>query len=1306
MRSLKLFPAQFFLPLLLVFGLLLFFRMSFVFAATITVDATTDDRISGDGLCEFSEAINNANEDANDGSGASNIDCAAGSGADDIEFNIGAGDAQVITISSDVPSVTSEVHVDGTTQPGITPATCSPRNLYISIDGNGLTQKVLYFLAGSSGSSVNGLNIYGTTIGAIDIATDTVTVTCNNIGTNLAGTGVAPNINQDTGIRFENGDSNIIGGNSEAERNIVSGNNFAGFWLTTGSENNVITGNYVGVDVNGTAAVPNGASGIALLDSDTNTIGGSGAGEGNLVSGNGQSGIFLQNADSNNFWGNYIGLDVTGTAAIANGFSGIAISDGDSNTIGGSAAGERNIISGNFNDGINVTMGDTNVIQGNYIGTDITGMVGVANGGKGVVIGGNPGDVDGNIIGGNRLLGEGNVISNNSFGGSAFTNTTNLVIKGNIFGLTQDGLTYLGNTNEGIADNDSISMTIGGTVAGEGNIISGNGLSGVHFSSTTLSTIQGNIVGLDSTGTAIIGNSGGGIILLNSDNNTIGGTAAGAGNLVSGNSNVGIDIEIGDSNTIQGNRVGTDITGTLDLGNTNRGIAVQNGTLNVIGGTTVAARNIIAGNDDTGIQLDYQATFTTVQGNWVGVDALGNPLGNGTFGIGIAGQNNTIGGNTAAEGNVFSTNGVAGVVFISGILGAPPFPTDNVLQGNYIGTDTTGVVSPGYGNLIGGVLIIFSAEDNLIGGTAAGEGNIIAGNGGFGIAVVSFPPIAPLPPVRNAILGNSIYDNASLGIDELSDTDGDFTPDENVGPNTNDPGDPDVGPNDYLNHPIIYSITPAGVGMVQVNYFLDVPAGNYRIEFFDNTTIDSSNHGEGETFIDFDPISHTGSGVEFFSIVIPALPGDIITATATEDLGLGTYGSTSEFSPTTLVSNTGVDFGDAPDSATGTGNSNYNTTAADHGAYHTIDGVLYLGACVDADLGNLQNATANADDNSVTAPASGVCAGGDDEDGVTFTTSLVAGNAASADVVSSAAGILNAWIDYTQDGDFDDAGEQVFTDTAVIAGTNTLPFAVPSGVFGGITFSRFRLSGTAGITPYDEVIGGEVEDYRVAVSGISGGNGSGGGGGGSGGVRRRSSGNPVPAPACTRSSSTPIPFTDITGYWARNYIVDLFIHCIVDGRTPTLFMPEDHATRAEFVKMVVRALKVPAAEYSYVFRDVSASDWFSPYVMAASKDGLIGGYPSLGLPEFRPNQSITRAEALKILLLAKGVDLGNYSSNFNDVSPTDWVYPYVSFATHFQIIEGYPNPANPNSRPFKPNDLITRAELSKVLDMVFNSTAY
>jgi titin len=199
----------------------------------------------------------------------------------------------------------------------------------------------------------------------------------------------------------------------------------------------------------------------------------------------------------------------------------------------------------------------------------------------------------------------------------------------------------------------------------------------------------GNFIGTDAAGQHAGGNQLAGILVSDSSGNTIGGTGAGQGNLISGNAFQGIHIggAAATNNRIVANLVGTTLAGDAALANGSKvvdgdGIRIEGGRFNVIGGPTAAERNVLAGNYDDGIDIRDGASDNTVQGNLVGVDASGrNPLGNGSDGIYLQdASHNLIGSLNAGEGNVSGANGFNGV-FLFGDS------HDNVIASNFIGTD-------------------------------------------------------------------------------------------------------------------------------------------------------------------------------------------------------------------------------------------------------------------------------------------------------------------------------------------------------------------------------------------------------------------------------------------------------------------------------------------------------------------------------------------------------------------------------------------------------------------------------------------
>ncbi len=350
----------------------------------------------------------------------------------------------------------------------------------------------------------------------------------------------------------------------------------------------------------------------------------------------------------------------------------------------------------------------------------------------------------------------------------------------------------------------------------------------------------------------------------------------------------GIALLGGDASVIAGNYLGPDATGLVgEVGNTTEGIYVYGATNTVVGGTGVADRNVISGNRLRGVFVDDYSDGvptaisdgTQIIGNFIGTNATGaialpydGVPSYQQIGVSIwASPGTAIG--TASSGNVISGNSWHGVY----IWGAEA--TGNKIQGNTIGLDAGGSspIPNGYQSATRSAVLISSAPGVLVGGAGAGEGNVIASNSSHGIVV------SQATAIDNAIVGNSIFDNAGLGIDLELD-----------GVTANDIDDSDIGPNDLLNFPVITSATETA-GTITIDFVLDVPGGNYRIEFFTNTTADPSGNGEGETFISSVDVSVTGGVPTPASHTFGGFVGDIITATATENLA-APFGSTSEFS--------------------------------------------------------------------------------------------------------------------------------------------------------------------------------------------------------------------------------------------------------------------------------------------------------------------------------------------------------------------------------------------------------------------------
>ncbi|MGB3906082.1 MAG: hypothetical protein WBB22_14315 [Anaerolineae bacterium] len=352
---------------------------------------------------------------------------------------------------------------------------------------------------------------------------------------------------------------NRIGGFSHGEGNIVSGNGGDGVHIEgPGTDENFVIGNFIGTDASGTRPLGNSGPGITLLDAARNNlIGGTTPEEGNVVSGNDANGVVIAGSGTinNTVSGNYIGIDATGSAALGNQIDGVWIAEGAQyNIIGGSTPGERNVISGNGNNGAVIDRATYNTIGGNYIGTDATGTAAVGNGNIGVVL---AWGAQHNLVGG-ATPEERNLISGNGNVGVSIANrdTMSNIVSGNYIGTDVAGAQAIGNAALGVHLNDGARHNVvGGATLGEGNLISGNGVNGVNIgdSDTMWNVVAGNYIGTDFSGTAALGNVGHGVHIDNGARLNV----TGPGNIIAHNGESGVKVVGADTlgNTITANSI-------------------------------------------------------------------------------------------------------------------------------------------------------------------------------------------------------------------------------------------------------------------------------------------------------------------------------------------------------------------------------------------------------------------------------------------------------------------------------------------------------------------------------------------------------------------------------------------------------------------------------------------------------------------------------------------------------------------------------------------------------------------------------
>ncbi len=578
-------------------------------AATYTVTNTND---VGEG--SLRKAINDANGHA---------------GADVITFTIGGSGPFVISPLSPLPPIWDPsggtLFIDGYTQSGALPADeDSPATIPVVIDGallpfqpdenpinNGL------WIA-SSGNTVRGLTIIGFPHNGIVIApvpldpwllANNNTVEGCHIGTRNGGSVDAGNSWDGIFIGYGASD-NTIGGSDPEDANVISGNEIIGVDVYyPGTSGNSITGNRIGTVGTGDGPLENGWHGVRIYGGASgNTVGGDALGEGNVISGNGRIGVQILGAgtDDNVVSGNIIGLNHIGGAVVPNSESGVAIQattgGPHDNIIGGDSVNERNIISGNHEDGVRLVGVGTqaNTVSGNYIGLNAAGMLDRGNWFDGLRL------EDGaaaNLIGGDADS-ERNIISgNDQYGVSlAGSGTDANTIAGNYIGTDAAGIVAIGNWWEGVRFEDGpADNVLGGSTADSGNLISGNEGRGISFDDAgTGNQVAGNTIGLDVTGMLPMANDGDGILVFGPATGlTIGGAAAAQGNVIGANSGDEIELNGTSGVVIRGNYIGVDRGRTVDLGNTSSGVYAGNGAADV----TIGPDNVILYNDDGGVSI-------------------------------------------------------------------------------------------------------------------------------------------------------------------------------------------------------------------------------------------------------------------------------------------------------------------------------------------------------------------------------------------------------------------------------------------------------------------------------------------------------------------------------------------------------------------------------------------------------------------------------------------------------------------------------------------------------------------------------
>ncbi|MGH1564574.1 right-handed parallel beta-helix repeat-containing protein [Mumia sp. DW29H23] len=628
----------------------------------VTSAADYADATPGDGQCRTSAAtgavctLRAAIQEAN-----------AGGGADTIRFAIGSGPV-TISPTSELPQITEPVTIDGFSQPGAgsTPIVHLAGDT-VGVNGDGLRLAagtssvsglvfskfdVAIFISGPGGNLVTGNYVglapdgtvgRGNTFGiVIDKSPDNVIgmstspnvisgnaqagitvsgaaakdnqIAGNRIGTNAAGTATVANL---LGISLLSGALDTrIGGTTDADGNVVSGNVTHGIEVAGAAKGTVISRNRIGVNAAGTGKLANGHQGIAAITAAKTTI------QGNVISGNGETGIWasgIAGSDPHVIADNLVGTNAAGTAAIGNTSDGIRISGpSDFSAPPAYAKITGNTVSGNGRDGIRTGDSSYNDISGNTVGL-AKGATTTRIGNKGVGI---------LLVHDRRSSVRTNVVSGNDGGGIFAVGGqagNPLEVIGNKAGTDGTGVWAVPNKNAGIKlTADAAAPTSGAYGEVRSNLVSGNDGDGIVVAhGVAASTVTDNTVGANLAKTGAVRNQGVGIWVEKGMGHDVG--TPGHGNLVVANSN-GILVRGASNVTVAANTIGV-LPGGGNAPNRNQGIKVDGGaskvtigfkpTDTITAGSCTAACNTISANAGAGVAIegDDATTAVTVRGN-------------------------------------------------------------------------------------------------------------------------------------------------------------------------------------------------------------------------------------------------------------------------------------------------------------------------------------------------------------------------------------------------------------------------------------------------------------------------------------------------------------------------------------------------------------------------------------------------------------------------------------------------------------------------------------------------------------------
>jgi len=467
--------------------------------------------------------------------------------------------------------------------------------------------------------------------------------------------------NGQSGIDIENTGTGPaqVGGVTVAERNYLSCNGSFGLVLRN-ANNAVVEGNWLGVDMaTGLLDYGNYDAAITVTTSSDVRIGGSVAGSGNICSASGNPGggadgisIFLTSPRPI-IKGNIIGLGADSITPLQNYGHGIECLTCDDGIIGGTSLVERNLIANSFLIGIQLVNSPRVTVVNNYIGTDVSGLLNEGGSQVGIHISNSA-----NVVIGGTTSSTRNLINGNAQQGILVDGTSSgVTIKGNYIGIGSDGTTAIPNLQMGISvsGNQCNNCTIGGYTTDERNIISSNGTSASHHGisidgGSSGHSVINNYIGTDISGTVAKGNVGSGININNVNTVLI------DGNISSSNKAWGIQLTNASSIKVFRNKIGTDVTGTLNLGNTSEGLRFSATCIgDSAGGFLMNANTIAYNNGAAGVYVENSSQKNTITFNSIFCNS-----GPGITLQSSANESVPVPGITSSAANVVSGTGVSG----------------------------------------------------------------------------------------------------------------------------------------------------------------------------------------------------------------------------------------------------------------------------------------------------------------------------------------------------------------------------------------------------------------------------------------------------------------------------------------------------------------------------------------------------------------------------------------------------------------------------------------------------------------------